>query len=516
MPSPPTPLGQEAAAQSRGHPFLAAAVLLVLLTVVLIATNAWLAARAYKLEWARVTTTSKNLSRSVARQIDSVFSEIDRSLHTLAYMLDRGDLAHSALADLQPIMVTYLSRTDFLHGIFVYGADGSWLVHTEPDQPPGINNSDRDYFRAHQQSRSDRIRIGAPIVSRSTGEWVIPVSKRLENANGNFAGVILATVKVEKLLKLLNEFDVGEKGAISLSLTSGAIVIRRPFAVEDLGRVVPNNPLTNLVQATRSGSTTLHSPIDGIERLVVFEHLPGHPLFVTVALSKEEILSQWRQVASVQLLCMLLLISMIGFSGWYVFRNMRMRRASDRALIQAHAQLISVHDQLEHIATHDALTGLPNRRAFDARLIEDTNHCCREKQSISLLIFDVDHFKLFNDKYGHPDGDDCLRRVADALSSALRRPRDFLARYGGEEFVAILPNTDAAGALLVASNASLRVQQLGLRNMGSAEGIVTVSCGVAVHSVEHGNLSPGTLVKKADQALYRAKQLGRNRVEIAD
>jgi len=185
---------------------------------------------------------------------------------------------------------------------------------------------------------------------------------------------------------------------------------------------------------------------------VVFEHLPNNPLFVTIALSKEEILAQWQQVASVQLLCVLMLILVIAFSGWYVVRNMRLRGAADRALLSAHAQLLAAHSQLEHVATHDALTGLLNRRAFDTRVAQVIAECRRHERPLAVLMFDVDHFKLFNDEYGHPEGDVCLRRVAEALSDSLRRPGDFIARYGGEEFVAVLPDTDSEGAGSVATN----------------------------------------------------------------
>lgn len=501
--------------RARGRPFLAAGALLALLTVVLIATNVWLAVRSYKSEWDQVTSASRNLSHSVANQLDSVFSEVDRLLHTLDYMVESEDLAPAAIAGLQPIMVTYLSRAEYLHGLFVYGADGSWLVHTMPEQGPKASNADRDYFKAHRSSQSDCVRIGAPIVSRSTEELVIPVSKRLDSSNGDFPGVALATVKVETILKLLNAFDVGTKGAISLNLNTGVIVTRRPFVVSDLGRQIPNSPLTPLLQHPRSGSITLHSPIDGVERLVLFDQLPNSPLFVTVALSKEEILKRWRQGAQVQFLCVLLLVSVIGLSGWYVFRSMRQRQASDLALSRAHAEVLHANEQLAHMAEHDALTGLPNRRAFDKRLLETMALCRRNNRPVSILMFDVDYFKMFNHEYGHPAGDDCLRRVANALSASLRRPGDFIARYGGEEFVAILGDTDAAGAAFVASTAASQVQGLLFRHARGVGGRVTVSCGVAACDWQGDGETPSGLLKKADLALYRAKELGRNRVELA-
>jgi len=498
-----------------GRPFLAAGVLLTLLTVVLIATNVWLASRTYDAAWSQATKTSSNLGHSVANQLDSVFSEADRLLNTLGYMLERSEMAPSALESLQPIMVTHLSRTDYLHGLFVYGDDGRWLVHTQPSQARQANNSDRAYFIAHRESRSTRVLISKPVQSRSTGEWIIPVSKRLDDAEGRFAGVLLATVRVDYILKLINRFDIGERGAISLSLAEGVVVVRRPYAVEDLGRSFPANPLMAVVSTARSGMMRLISPIDGVKRLVVFEHLPNNPLFVTVALSEEEILSQWRSAAKVQFACVLLVISIIGLSAWYVLRSMKLRQASDRALRIAHEHIVQSNAQLADLAEHDGLTGILNRRAFDHRFEDILGQSRRYARPVSVLLFDVDHFKAYNDHYGHPAGDECLRRVAAALSAAMRRPGDVLARYGGEEFVAILPDTGPDGAREVAHVARQEVERLALLHSAGVDGIVTVSVGVASAYAGAADLTPGALIEQADKALYRAKHEGRNRVFVA-
>ncbi|MDT0138098.1 sensor domain-containing diguanylate cyclase [Acidovorax sp. PRC11] len=490
-------------------------MLLALMTAVLVGTNLWLAVRAYDAEWSQVTSTSKNLGHSVATQLDSIFNEAERVLGTMGYMAESAEFSQQALDALQPVMVNYVSRNDYFNGLFVYGADGSWLVHTQSAQGPISNNSDREYFQVHRSSRSERILIGRPITSRSTGEWVIPVSRRLNDANGEFAGVALATVKVTSILKLLNSFDVGAKGAISLSLIDGTIVVRRPFSVDDLGRRVSDNPLLRLVANARSGSLLLASPIDAVERLVVFEHLADSPLFVTVAVAKEEVLQQWRRSTEVQFLCVTLLIAVIGSAGWYVVHALTLRRASDHALAQAHVQLMQANEQLAHMADHDALTELPNRRAFDRRLLEFMGHCKRHNRPVTLLMFDVDFFKQYNDEYGHPAGDECLRIVGAALRAAMRRPGDFVARYGGEEFAAVLLETDTPGAALVASAARSQVLQLQLRHAKGIDGVVTVSCGLASTSCKSGGETPADLLKRADAALYAAKQGGRNRVEAA-
>jgi diguanylate cyclase (GGDEF)-like protein len=132
-----------------------------------------------------------------------------------------------------------------------------------------------------------------------------------------------------------------------------------------------------------------------------------------------------------------------------------------------------------------------------------------------VLLFDVDHFKAYNDHYGHPAGDECLRRVALALSAAMRRPGDVLARYGGEEFVAILPDTGAEGAREVANAARQEVERLVLSHTAGVDGIVTVSVGVASAHAGEADLTTGALIEQADKALYRAKHEGRNRVFVA-
>ena len=494
-----------------GRPFLAAALSLGLLTFLLVATNAWLAWRAHADAWSQAAKTSRNLGHSVAHQLDSVFSEVARVLNTIEYIIEQADMEPSALESLQPLMVNHLGNADYLHGIFVYDANGNWLVHTQATQPPNANNSDREYFISHRDSPSKKVLISKPLKSRSTGEWIIPVSKRLNDANGRFAGVVLATIRVGYLLTLLDGFDIGEQGAISLSLADGILVVRRPYSVEDLGRTIPNNPLLNIAKNERAGMLLLASPFDGIRRLVIFEHLGSNPLFVTVALSEEEILSHWRSATQVQAICLLLLITVIALSGSYVFRSMKVRREADRALHNAHEQIMRKNQQLAELADQDGLTGIFNRRAFDIRLAEIFGQSRRYQRKLSTIIFDVDHFKNYNDIYGHLAGDDCLRQVASALSGAMRRPGDILARYGGEEFFAILPDTDGQGALEVANSARERIESLMLVHAGSDIGIVTVSCGVATADWNDTNLTSEKLIDLSDQALYAAKRLGRNR-----
>lgn len=169
-------------------------------------------------------------------------------------------------------------------------------------------------------------------------------------------------------------------------------------------------------------------------------------------------------------------------------------------------------DQLARLSNLDGLTGIPNRRALDATLEREWRRCHRSNKPLSLIMADIDHFKSYNDTYGHLQGDDCLKLVGTTLQQTLVRPGDLLARYGGEEFIALLPETDATGAALVAHKMMQAIRALDLPHTGSTTSDqVTISIGVATTLPERIT-SSAVLLEAADTALYLAKQGGRNQV----
>ena len=171
------------------------------------------------------------------------------------------------------------------------------------------------------------------------------------------------------------------------------------------------------------------------------------------------------------------------------------------------------YKRIERQAAIDVLTGIPNRRSFSERILEEFNRSRRGKYSLSVVMCDIDNFKSYNDTYGHQAGDKCLEKVAQIIEKETRRPGDFCARYGGEEFIIILPNTDQRGALEVAERIRENVQGMKIPHEElSPFGSVTVSLGVA--TVDHDLLSSEELVNHADRSLYMAKEKGRNRVEV--
>jgi len=175
-----------------------------------------------------------------------------------------------------------------------------------------------------------------------------------------------------------------------------------------------------------------------------------------------------------------------------------------------------LQDKLAALATSDGLTGIANRRHFDERLAEEWARAKRDGTPLSLLLVDVDHFKKFNDQYGHQAGDACLRTLARILSTQVRRPADLAARYGGEEFALLLPNTDADGCELVGENVRRALRDLGmLHALNLPSKIVTVSLGGATNMPSERAMDCGSLVAAADRALYAAKDSGRDRLVMS-
>jgi diguanylate cyclase (GGDEF)-like protein len=188
--------------------------------------------------------------------------------------------------------------------------------------------------------------------------------------------------------------------------------------------------------------------------------------------------------------------------------------AMRQRLLQVSLELEQANAELQKLADVDGLTGLANRRSIDSYLEHEIARCIREDRSIAAIMIDLDHFKAYNDHYGHLAGDNCLKTIAEMLRNEIKRPGDLVGRFGGEEFCAILPNTDRDGALFVAESLRSTVENLQISHEGSPDTkLVTLSLGVAVH-LPRPAFPIDQLLGDADKALYHAKQSGRNRVEI--
>jgi diguanylate cyclase (GGDEF)-like protein len=247
-------------------------------------------------------------------------------------------------------------------------------------------------------------------------------------------------------------------------------------------------------------------------------------MLVAMRLRGRNILSVWLAVAMVtaNLDVLLTLLGGARFTlGWYVARCLSMATgiivliALLSELTRLFNRTVQANRQLEILTLTDSLTQIPNRRAFDQSLVVEWRRSCREQDAISLLIVDIDFFKEFNDIYGHPQGDECLRRVSAVIQLEARRGGNLAARVGGEEFAVLLPGVEEAGAQKVGDLVQAAVAALALDHSGSLTGHVTVSIGITTMRPEITSRHSATLMEAADQALYHAKQTGRNRSCVA-
>ena len=188
--------------------------------------------------------------------------------------------------------------------------------------------------------------------------------------------------------------------------------------------------------------------------------------------------------------------------------------AMRRKSLELSSQLAQANSELEKLSRMDGLTGINNRRAFDHCLQTEMLRAARTGEPLSLILIDIDYFKLYNDTYGHQGGDDCLRQVAQALNHISQRPGDMAARYGGEEFAIVLPETSLEGTTAVAESAIRKIQTLAIAHARSPIApVITISMGLVTLIVDQATTAEH-IIGRADHALYEAKEQGRNRFVV--
>jgi diguanylate cyclase (GGDEF)-like protein len=491
-----------------------ALTLLVLVCLSLLAEQGWSSYSARKAYLADATTNTVNIARALADQAENSFELVDAVLASVVEKVQHGELAKEP-ARLHVFMDGMVRRTPSLQGLFLYGADGRRLLSSLPEPASGLNNSDREYFIYHRDHIGTGTRVGRPLRSRSSGAWVIPVSRRLEHPDGSFAGVALATVRIDYFRAAYDSFDIGAKGVIVLASDSGHLVVRRPFREQEIDADLSNGPVFRLWRAKGdTGSAMLVSAIDQVERLCTYRHLRGYPLLIAVALSKEEVLARWRTSMYVSVAGTLLLLTVLMLLGSRLVRQLIERDRLQAELHEAKTALEANNASLKLLALSDGLTGLANRRHFDQRLGAEFKRAIREQSAIALVMFDVDYFKPYNDRHGHVAGDAVLQAVGKAVQAGPRRPGDIAARFGGEEFAILLPGTGLDGAMAVAEAVRAAIAGLELAHVGSPLRTVTVSAGVHAIVPARGQAAR-SLIEAADRSLYQAKAAGRNRVCVA-
>lgn len=439
--------------------------------------------------------TSLNIVQLVGRDVQNTVNLYDSALNALIDVSKRSDLNSVSLPLKHMLLFDKAEQTPANGGFYLLNAQGDLVADSRTEVSPKENFSHWPSFVEHRDSNSPNLFISHPFDSaENDGICCISFSRRISGPDGRFLGVAVAQMKLDYFKTLFQRLDLEPHGFIRLISTDGTPLTQHPEpASADAHTNLSNNPVFVRFLHEHRGSFIALSSIDGEERLYNFSEVGDLPLIVVVSLATDDVFSAWRRNAILVGIGTLMLCSALLVLTWLLGRELHLRQRAER--------------QLEALATTDPLTGLANRRKLDQTLEQEWRRAQRSGKPLSLIMFDIDHFKNFNDTYGHQDGDEALKRVARTIQQFMHRSTDLAARYGGEEFAVVLSDTDASGAYNLAQSIRQAVEQL--EPLTPSHRRLTTSMGVSTCQVKPGDQLAG-LINSADQALYQAKKAGRN------
>ena len=391
------------------------------------------------------------------------------------------------------ILFDHAATAKHFGAIQVFDAKGDLTVDASTLDPLPENRADEEYFSVHRDNRDLGLFISRPMLHR--GAYSIVLSRRISGDDGSFQGVVAGSIRFSYFHDLFGRLNLDPEDVISVLRHDGTVIMRTPFDLDVIGQNLGHLLAVRSALAEPSGSLSAPGKYDGITRLMVWRG-GAQPLVVLVGKPWTNVLNLWRIEATRIGAIMMALIVFVLAVTLFLAREIG-RRAS-------------AEDQLEELATTDPLTGLKNRRRFDTAMDDEWRRAMRQRTALSLLMIDADHFKAYNDTFGHQAGDQVLVGIAICISDSVKRAGDCAARYGGEEFAVLLPGTNAGDALKVAETVRLKVMGWSDDAMQS-----TVSIGIA-STVPNAGADWPQLVHAADKALYAAKAAGRNRCVLAE
>ncbi|MGH6712624.1 MAG: diguanylate cyclase domain-containing protein [Bradyrhizobium sp.] len=490
-------------------------------------------------EFANITQHSADTQREV-------ISSVETMLKSAAYIRASGGIARSC----EILRASLPTNLPWIRSIMIVAKDGLVQCSTLNMQV-GLNLGDREYFRKAQETRD--FVFSDYLFGKTNGRPMMMAAYPVAAINPEEDAVVVAGMNIDWLSKIMTNLG-GRPGISSLLVDSAGVVIAAPSDQSSMiGRPLDNVPLLAAIAEKALSSdapagSLSFSGTDGSKRVVSFARISGTQSRLIVSIDEakvtaainREIRTAYLQLGFVCLFVLLgaligaekLIINPIevmtgmakrfGEGDWSarVARNKlpseftplaRAFNAMAAQLSQRERELVATNDRLTVIASIDMLSGLANRRGFQSRLDFEWMKAQQYNSELSLLMIDVDHFKLYNDTYGHPEGDACLTRLGETLAGIAADTMGFAGRYGGEEFCLLLPNTDSMKALAIGETVRAAVQSLGIPHVTSSHQTVTVSVGVAA-TLPSDTQRPGDLIEAADAALYAAKHRGRNTV----
>ena len=436
--------------------------------------------------------TLENLVSGIDADIARNVELYDLSLRAVANDLLMPEINQVSKPIRQLILFDHAATAKHFGAIQVFDADGLLTIDASTVDPKPEDRSDEEYFKVHRDNPDVGLFISRPMLHH--GAYAIVLSRRITSEDGHFLGVVAGSIRFSYFHDLFGRLHLGPDDTITVFRRDGTVIMRTPFDLDLIGKNLSELPTVRHVMSEPSGSysgisTSSHQP-----RLYVWRD-STRPLVILVGKPWSDIYRLWRTEATRISAVVLALIFFVLGVTLFLAREIGRRAAAE--------------DKLEELATTDALTGLRNRRKFDAAIDTEWRRAARQKKPLALLMIDADHFKSYNDTFGHQAGDEVLVGIAICISDSVRRAGDCAARYGGEEFAVLLPGLSPAEAIVVAETIRRKVEQ-----WCGDTAITTVSIGAA-SLIPDAGADWSQLVNNADRALYAAKASGRNRSVLA-
>jgi diguanylate cyclase (GGDEF)-like protein len=443
-------------------------------------------------EEALARQTLENLASTIDSDISRNIELYDLSLRAVASGMVMPEINDVSKAIRQLILFDHAATARHFGAIQVFDAEGRLTIDASTLDPAPENRSDEDYFKVHRDQPDAGLYISRPMLHH--GAYAIVLSRRVTGADGRFLGVVAGSIRFSYFHDLFGRLNLGPADTITVLRHDGSIIMRTPFDLDLIGKDISDVSGVKRALSEPSGWYTGTSVIDGEKRLYIWRD-GNRPLVVLVGKPWNSILDLWRTETIRIGATMLALIAFMLAVTLFLAREIGRRAQAE--------------DRLEEMATTDALTGLKNRRKFDTMIDLEWRRAIRRNVPLALLMIDADHFKAYNDTFGHQAGDQVLVGVAICITDSVRRAGDCGARYGGEEFAVLLPGLSSIEALAVAEAIRLKVEL-----WSEAPEVTTVSIGVA-SLMPTATTDWTELISAADKALYAAKAQGRNRSVLA-
>jgi diguanylate cyclase (GGDEF)-like protein len=436
--------------------------------------------------------TLENLASSIDAEISRNVELYDLSLRAVASNMVMPEIRDVSKPIRHLILFDHAATAQHFGAIQVFDVQGKLIIDASTLDPVQENRSDEEYFEIHRDHPDAGLFISRPMLHH--GAYAIVLSRRITGTDGSFLGVVAGSIRFSYFHDLFGRLNLGPGDIISVLRHDATVIMRTPFDLDVIGKNIGQSAGVRRALSEPSGSYSSPSILDGVPRLFVWRD-GTKPLVVLVGKPWSSILELWRKEATRIGAIMLALILFVLAVAMFLAREIGRRAQAE--------------EKLEEMATTDALTGLRNRRKFDAVIDAEWRRAARQKMPLALLMIDADRFKSYNDTFGHQAGDEILVGIAICISDSVRRSGDCAARYGGEEFAVLLPGLSPLQAVGVAETIRLKVLQ-----WSDDPTVTTVSIGVA-------SLTPApamdwsALVAAADKALYAAKAGGRNQSVLA-